>query len=638
MNLSRLCSYPSPPDRKRLMAERRSKMNLENAHQVPVGAPRPPLDGFTKGSASGSPPIVLTPSQQQLNHNVHDDLFPSSEMAMFLIEVYFSRAYNATLLYHKERFVSHWIRRRLPSFIALSIFATASIFLRNGQSSNPPLTLADSAHDWEKVGADWANRASQLVLAHADIPSLETVQACQTLVLYWLAHGQTQRVNIHANVAYRVCRLLGINQESAADDPITAEQERRCLWACWITQCISQDNATFKGRCWNDIAGIPLPATEISYIRSEPCPYEYLTSDGEVGQIPQSSLEHPDTWSPMSELVKLAGYWWEIHDFVKQTSNCTPVEAKRHLASWMNISSRLEKIQDALPTLYRQRPALSRHSDVNIETLFSLLCLQHACACVLNASIVPLYSRWTISLNLPKKMILSAAQEVLDNASVILNMANELCSLSPDPSKISALTGYCLYFSVFVQQKYLTTQPTFGTQATESTNGAFSILNTLQDYWYPLKNFITKLREQFEQYSQRQDVDGEIQKMSQFTPGQGETQSSKGFPDIEHYVEDEVNILRKSPGGSVPLSQTFSNQARGVPNAQVVGMPRPTVGAAEKALSPRQDESGRPWPVVERSPSHFVDPNSWPWWDIGAGSNDPDELSLANICMMENGY
>ena len=229
---------------------------------------------------------------------------------MFLIEVYFSRAYNASLLYHKERFLSDWIGHRLPSSIALSVFATASIFLRNDQSSNPSAAPTESAHDWEKAGADWANRASQLALEHADIPSFETVQACQTIALYWLAQGQTQRVNVHANVAYRVCRLLGIHQNnSTADDPTTAELQRRCLWACWITQCISQDNATFRGRCWNDVAGVPLPATEVSYIKNEPHPFECLSSDGEVKQTARSSFDRSGTWSLMSELAKLVGFW-----------------------------------------------------------------------------------------------------------------------------------------------------------------------------------------------------------------------------------------------------------------------------------------------------------------------------------------
>jgi hypothetical protein len=156
-----------------------------------------------------------------------------------------------------------------------------------------------------------------------------------------------------------------------------------------------------------------------------------------------------------------------------------------------------------------------------------------------------------------------------------------------------------------------------------------------------------KLRQQFEQYSQYQDVDGEIQKINQSTPGQDDTRSSKAFPDIETYVADEVEISRKSPGGSVALGQPPGRhtaveqsgaQVRRASNAPVARMSAPPMSSAEMVLPPRQDEPGRPWPVVEDSSSHFVDPNSWPWWDIGPASNNPEDFSLVDISMMQNGY
>lgn len=56
------------------------------------------------------------------------------------------------------------------------------------------LSVADSS----KQGLEWATAASQRVLMQVDVPRLETIQACQSLVLYWFSVGQTNRVHVHA--------------------------------------------------------------------------------------------------------------------------------------------------------------------------------------------------------------------------------------------------------------------------------------------------------------------------------------------------------------------------------------------------------------------------------------------------------
>jgi hypothetical protein len=53
--------------------------------------------------------------------------FPSSEVAVFLFEIYFSRLYNASLLFHKEKFLSEYTAGSVPDFVTLSIFALASM-------------------------------------------------------------------------------------------------------------------------------------------------------------------------------------------------------------------------------------------------------------------------------------------------------------------------------------------------------------------------------------------------------------------------------------------------------------------------------------------------------------------------------
>lgn len=55
--------------------------------------------------------------------------FPSKEIALLLIEIYFSRLYNASLLFHKQTLLSDLDSRSIPDFIFLSIFALASMYV-----------------------------------------------------------------------------------------------------------------------------------------------------------------------------------------------------------------------------------------------------------------------------------------------------------------------------------------------------------------------------------------------------------------------------------------------------------------------------------------------------------------------------
>jgi hypothetical protein len=54
---------------------------------------------------------------------------PSSEVAMFLIEIYFARMYNAHFLFHKETFILDFVANKVPDFIAMAIFASASVYV-----------------------------------------------------------------------------------------------------------------------------------------------------------------------------------------------------------------------------------------------------------------------------------------------------------------------------------------------------------------------------------------------------------------------------------------------------------------------------------------------------------------------------
>jgi hypothetical protein len=52
---------------------------------------------------------------------------PSPEVAMLLVEIFFTRVYNASLLFHKETFLSDFAANRVPGFVSTCMFALASM-------------------------------------------------------------------------------------------------------------------------------------------------------------------------------------------------------------------------------------------------------------------------------------------------------------------------------------------------------------------------------------------------------------------------------------------------------------------------------------------------------------------------------
>ena len=54
---------------------------------------------------------------------------------MFLIEIYFARLYNAHLLFHKETIVADFVSKRVPDFVSLAIFASATMHVSHLQIS-----------------------------------------------------------------------------------------------------------------------------------------------------------------------------------------------------------------------------------------------------------------------------------------------------------------------------------------------------------------------------------------------------------------------------------------------------------------------------------------------------------------------
>lgn len=88
---------------------------------------------------------------------------------------------------------------------------------------------------------------------------------------------------------------------------LSDELGRRCFWSCWITHCISQDNADFKSDPWKEAVGLMFPSDEGSWASRKPISTEFFNDSGGIES--NCSLSFNQQPSVMGEMVKACCLW-----------------------------------------------------------------------------------------------------------------------------------------------------------------------------------------------------------------------------------------------------------------------------------------------------------------------------------------
>jgi hypothetical protein len=99
---------------------------------------------------------------------------------------------------------------------------------------------------------------------------------------------------------------LNLHIQQKTNDQWADEAARRAFWACWITSCISQDNANFKVEPWKETIGLYFPSDEDSYAAGSPKAVGFFDENGSF--VTEESLPNQQP-SIMAEQVKLFSLW-----------------------------------------------------------------------------------------------------------------------------------------------------------------------------------------------------------------------------------------------------------------------------------------------------------------------------------------
>ncbi|KAH6669036.1 hypothetical protein B0J14DRAFT_155469 [Halenospora varia] len=544
-DLSTVCDYPPPPDRKLLAAQRwqnakaRAHRDAVNAQAAPTQQKLPVLE------RNMSAPFAIPATQLEHRPSIHTppDIpndhhhtaphgqnglqnaiapivssfnrcqLPSPELADFLIEMYFSHLMNSTLMFHKKTFLADYAARKTPESMNLSIFALATIFLR--ESDGPPRrdldantpnlgTLPWSAADLVEQGYEWATAATYLALAQIDHVRIENVQTCQNLTLYWFSVGEVGRTDIHSceccsswctsatychpDLAWRTAQQLELNVEKKPYEELNDEErlirelERRCFWAAWVGNVIDQSANARGGFAWSQVSGLLLPSDEESYAAGKP---RSTNSFDDNGILKPTKLENDVIrLSPFAGLVNLFSLWVEIRVFTKLYEPSDPKRVPEMMSAFFELDAKLGLAIDHLdPSIRHSNVAAFKSPKVNPHLLFWLHGLYRLCACTLHSFFVPLFSNIPPHSLVSRKLVRISAEEVVKHAALTLDMATAFLSTKPDISRLPSTTGYSLYVAVTLHFKSLVAQRKVGSSHMGRLRAALLIIERLKLYW-----------------------------------------------------------------------------------------------------------------------------------------------------------
>lgn len=431
-------------------------------------------------------------------------LLPPRAIGLSLLEIYFDRVYNASLLFYKPALFSDYLDDKLPSFLLRSVFALASLFLRKTNTQRHAGGAASELSAlslFYRNGRHWAQAASQEVLALADQPSLITTQSLQCLTLYWFADGQIDRADIHLTLAYRSCCILKYNQLSDYDRAPTSvlamdhELKRRCFWACWASCCIASELTANATSVWSAVADLPLPGTFLrSGCKLDIAVSQNMDANWRCSTRGQNSKEY--NGSIWGEFMKILGVWVKIQVFATES----PSYSDDRLVHGIESLSRNLKSICQLETFSRWMTNGSITDDMReLRVLLTSVC--HVCHIILHASVVPLFSGRPLNAALTRASTRFSGDIIFSHATEMGRLLQEYLSTGPDLTKLSPLVGFVAFIagSVLVISArvriYRNTNDRIQPPAVDSIliEACLATLGTLRTYWMPLQSPWDKL-------------------------------------------------------------------------------------------------------------------------------------------------
>ncbi|PQK16727.1 hypothetical protein BB8028_0006g10460 [Beauveria bassiana] len=432
-------------------------------HSVEDAAPIDDAVGYTSPGLVADYPVLSGSYQCQLRKSTslarestlesdQPHPLPPTSLGLALLEIYFARIYNASVMFHKPFLFQQYIEGKVHVALLRAMFAMATLFLHPRNKENTSTTTSNEElrilSVYQPSGLAWAkaalNESMQLV---TQSPSLMAVQALQCVQLYWFGVGKPQSGDMCLALAYRSCQVLGYdkrlpNEDDSSSGMLELEFGRRCFWACWISTCIVMEPEPYVDSAWKEAAMLPLPGSISSGPQGYRVTYNQLMDKywHAISVQPQSSMIGTRRLTAPGSFIKIIGVWAKVQLLCKDrplsitSGELTSVHHFSHLATIL--------FQDATST----RDTYPQDYDT-IEA--QNLCLfhdavYHQCQIVLHSLIVPLFSGIPADRNIDnhRQEQIRAAETVMNHADLFARLLAPYLRGEEDVSRLPPLIGY----------------------------------------------------------------------------------------------------------------------------------------------------------------------------------------------------
>ncbi|OCK82499.1 hypothetical protein K432DRAFT_433461 [Lepidopterella palustris CBS 459.81] len=503
------CSYPSPPDRKRIAQKTsRSRASLSNCvehvHRSESSTAAKPgkrqrISDDTKEHR------IANPEQTEAAE------LPTTEVGLLLLEVYFKRIYNATLLFHKSIAFQLYMQNGIPGYLLRAIFAHAAIFLKQVDSPYKRYVKIFPVHTLFEKSWSWARSASQEVLSHADEPTILRIQALQVLQFYYFSRGEIQRAIVHASLAYRLSQLLGYDRlhEDVASPSTNRsmqfdrEMRRRCFWASWCSCCIGSKQLDFSRAC-ERVTGLPLPAKfekggsvqGVEFKLGQKMEVDWKLS---TESLPNHGTAGLSSCSLMAELVKLLGIWTKVQAFISDS----PIRSKSQRTNQLNrLVELFDPIERSIHLLLTDLCSRAEFYDESPELLTSVCSIYHLSRLLMHASMVPILSVCPAESPASRESVRKNTEMVLQQATGFAELLQQFVAKDLDMTRLWPFSGYGAFVagSVFVVYTGIMQSARSADQSvkvpgpdSEEMQTIQTVLEVLSIYWKPLRRLAIKL-------------------------------------------------------------------------------------------------------------------------------------------------
>ncbi|KAL5450969.1 hypothetical protein PMIN07_008719 [Paraphaeosphaeria minitans] len=483
------CTYPPPPDRKRIAAEKnRSKASQANnsSHTHEHGSSFSKTHATKKRRLSYSNTV---PFDCLAEPDVAD--LPSTEIGLLLQEVYFKHIYHAHLMFHKTVTFQVYMLKKMPDHLQRAIFAHGALFLQEVDPQYQKYVKAYPMQTLYERSWSWAHAASVQVLSHVDEPSVPKIQTLLVLQQFYWARGEIVRAKIHATLAYRLSQLLGYDELYENGDPALVnpslkfdrEIRRRSYWASWGTMCLHSEEIVQR---YNRARGLPLPAEfgpGGSIQGVELIHGQKMTRTWKVDS--DSELNNGETSTLTAEMMKLLGIWGNTRALVLTFKNRPTLEG---IEEFDQVDESLDEIEPSVQFLVQDIFAKAKSYDESPEFLVcvcSVFYLSRAFVDVFKAVNLDPDTR---TLGATPASQLSTGKRAIEESLRFIQLLQQLLETGQDITRLWHVAGYAAFIAAQIlahadRDIY-----------SEGLKTCRTIIEVLSTYWKPLKSLAANLK------------------------------------------------------------------------------------------------------------------------------------------------